>query len=94
MTTFKIVGQEEFGPGKKHASKNGRTWFLRTSLERGNVDASYGKMEDLLGRSLSPMSRDLLDVAAYLYTADKLVARPPEWARDLDFTLPVRELKR
>lgn len=91
----RIIGQEMLHPNRKHAFLPRRgELYLSTDGDRGNVNAGHNKMRRLLKQPLSSMSLDLLDVAAYLYAADKAMQRPQTWVRELRFELSVRNLER
>jgi hypothetical protein len=72
---------------------------LATTGSRTNVALHGDDIGERLLRSVTSVSADLLDVAAYIYAADQLVSRGgpkghdlgKDWRRDLRFILPVRE---
>jgi hypothetical protein len=89
-----IIAQERLSPCRKSAHPEPNVWYLSTHQKWGNVDNGYPKIVQFLKKNgnqvLPKISQDLLDVAAFLYTADKLVIRRP-WVRDLHFEIPVFE---
>jgi hypothetical protein len=88
-----VVGKEQLALDRRETLE--QHIFLSTDpTERGNVNSGHRKMQQLIRHRLSAISLDLLDVAAYLYTADKIVQRPRTWVRELTFELPVREWER
>ncbi|TES94627.1 MAG: hypothetical protein E3J94_00275, partial [Desulfobacteraceae bacterium] len=60
--------------------------------QNGNVDLHLGQIEQILGKKLSPESRDLLEIAGCLYVSDTLVSRGPRWRRSIHLAIPVRRL--
>ena len=66
---------------------------LSNDPKRGNVYLRLSEIERFLGAPLSNMSRDLAEVAAYIYQADKGLRRGEgnEWTRDVSLLVPVRE---
>lgn len=69
------------------------TIFLNGDTPDRNVLFRWDKIESVIGASLSPTSRDLVEVAAYVFTGDTLVHRTARWRRSLNFVIPVRDLK-
>jgi 7-cyano-7-deazaguanine synthase in queuosine biosynthesis len=67
---------------------------LSCDQKRGNVYLHLGQIESFLGQPLSDVSRDLAEVAAYIYQADKGLRRGEgsEWTRELSMLVPVRAL--
>src|SRR5262245_49759409 len=67
---------------------------LSCDQKRGNVYLRLGQIEAFLGTPLSDVSRDLAEVAAYIYQADKGLRRGEgsEWTRDISMLVPVRAL--
>lgn len=69
---------------------------LSCDPQRGNVYLHLHEIENLLGVPLSNVSRDLAEVAAYVYQADKGLRRGEgsEWTRQVSMLIPVRELSK
>lgn len=91
-----IIAQEKLSQSLESAHPQNDVWYLSTHPKWGNVDNGCQKITQMVkksgNRTLSKMSQDLLDVAAFLYTADKLIVRNP-WVRDLHFVIPVRMME-
>jgi 7-cyano-7-deazaguanine synthase in queuosine biosynthesis len=66
---------------------------LSCDQKRGNVYLRLDEIEKFLGAPLSNVSRDLAEVATYIYQADKGLRRGEgsEWTRDVSMLIPVRE---
>lgn len=67
--------------------------YLSSHPTLGNVFFSPQTIARDLGCDFDPISLDLCEIAAYVYLADKSVARGEfdRWARKLSFLIPVRE---
>lgn len=65
---------------------------ISCDAEAGNVYLRPGELEDWLGRPLQALSRDLAEVAAYIYEVDKSVKRGEgdSWTRSISMLIPVR----
>lgn len=65
---------------------------LSSDEKRGNVYLRLHQIEAFLGTPLSDVSRDLAEVAAYIYQADKGLRRGEgsEWTREISMLVPVR----
>ena len=64
--------------------------------QRRNVTASfdmYGGREGPLQMRWPPKTRDLFDLAALVYMADELSARPVTWNREIDLYVPVENVE-
>jgi 7-cyano-7-deazaguanine synthase in queuosine biosynthesis len=68
---------------------------LSTDEEHGNVFLRLGEIEQWLGKPLTDISRDLAEVAAYIYQADKGIRRGEgdRWTRSFSMLIPVRRLE-
>lgn len=66
--------------------------YLSSQPQVGNLHFDLRAVERDLGRRLDPLSLDLCEIAAFVYLADKAVARGEfeRWARNLSFLVPVR----
>jgi 7-cyano-7-deazaguanine synthase in queuosine biosynthesis len=66
--------------------------LLSCDERQGNVYLRLREVEAWLGNTLSPISRDLIEVAAYIYQADKGVRRGAgdRWTRHFSMLIPVR----
>jgi 7-cyano-7-deazaguanine synthase in queuosine biosynthesis len=66
--------------------------YLSPDPQLGNVHFDPRAVERDLGRKLDSLSLDLCEIAAFVYLADKSVARGEfdRWARTLSFLVPVR----
>lgn len=58
----------------------------------GNVYVNPGDISQALGKPLDSLSRDLCEIAAYVFMADKSFKRGDfgKWTRDFSFLIPVR----
>lgn len=67
---------------------------LSCDPNRGNVYLRLHEIETFLGKPLSKVSRDLAEVATYIYQADKGIRRGEgsDWTREISMLIPVREL--
>jgi len=74
---------------------------LRTHGPKANVKVRLEDLAKAFDRHLSPRLEDLLEIAAYVYTADCATQRGGNWAdddtaepwdRDFHFVIPVRDL--
>lgn len=65
---------------------------LSCDQKRGNVFLRLNQIETFLNAPLSDVSRDLAEVAAYVYQADKGIRRGEgsEWTREISMLVPVR----
>jgi 7-cyano-7-deazaguanine synthase in queuosine biosynthesis len=70
--------------------------FLSTDPRFGNVYLDLGAIGRDLGHPLDSLSRDLCEIAAYVYLGDKALSRGQyeKWTRNLSFLVPVRNPKR
>lgn len=69
---------------------------IDTLSQRRNVSASfdmYGRREGPLHMRWPPKTRDLFDLAALVYIADELNARPATWNRTIDLYVPVENVE-
>jgi 7-cyano-7-deazaguanine synthase in queuosine biosynthesis len=66
---------------------------LSCDEKEGNVYLRLEEIQAWLGAGLSPMSRDLAEIAAYIYQADKGIRRGEgkTWTRRLSMLIPVRQ---
>src|SRR5207244_6844136 len=74
---------------------------LRTHGPQANVNIRLEDLAKVFDQHLSPRLEDLLEIAAYVYTADCATRRAGNWAdddtvepwdRDFHFVIPVRDL--
>ena len=74
---------------------------LRTHGPQANVNVRLEDLAKIFDQHLSPRLEDLLEIAAYVYTADCATRRAGNWAdddttepwdRDFHFVIPVRDL--
>jgi 7-cyano-7-deazaguanine synthase in queuosine biosynthesis len=70
--------------------------FLSTDPRFGNVYLDLGAIGRDLGHPLDSLSRDLCEIAAYVYLGDKALSRGQyeKWTRNLSFLVPVRNPER
>lgn len=87
-----IICDYEIRPEWRVPERKRPLLLLSTDSARGNVYLEPAKLEKSLGVALDPLSLDLCEIAAYVYLADKAVARGryEKWVRDLSFLIPVR----
>jgi 7-cyano-7-deazaguanine synthase in queuosine biosynthesis len=66
--------------------------YLSSQPQLGNIHFDLRAIERDLGRELDSLSLDLCEIAAFVYLADKSIARGEfdRWARTLSFLVPVR----
>ena len=71
---------------------DGKLLQLSCDQNRGNVYLRLDQIETFLGAPLSNVSRDLAEVATYIYQADKGLRRGEgsEWTREISMLVPVR----
>jgi hypothetical protein len=83
-------------------TKGRRTIQLDSIGSKANVNIRFENVAKILQSHLSPRLTDLLEIAAYVYTADCSTQRGTRWAdddstepweRDFAFLIPVREPK-
>src|ERR1043165_3989645 len=82
--------------------RNGRHLVeLRTHGSKANVNVRLEDLAKVFDQHLSPRLEDMLEIAAYVYTADCATRRAGNWAddattepwdRDFQFVVPVRDL--
>jgi 7-cyano-7-deazaguanine synthase in queuosine biosynthesis len=76
---------------RSHPARADRyTRFLSVDEPGRNLLCRRRKIERAIGKRLSPISRDLLEVAAYIYAGDVVVHRTQRWRRSIRFVIPVR----
>jgi 7-cyano-7-deazaguanine synthase in queuosine biosynthesis len=76
------------------ASQRSSSIALRVGRGDGNIDLSITNGFKRQA-NLSARAQDLVEIAAYLYQSDRLVARNTDvWTRDLDYYVAVRDLER
>lgn len=68
----------------------GKIIKLDVDKQVGNIKLRVDKIEQTLGKKLSSESRDLLEIAGYVYVADTQVSRGLRWRRSIHFIIPVR----
>ena len=84
---------------RKREWKNAETIHLDTHRETGNVNLRIGDITRTLTANLKDLELDLLDLAAYVYSADQAVSRGglkeidygARWYRTFRFEVPVRQ---
>jgi hypothetical protein len=93
------------GAAAKHddvIAKGRRTILLDSIGSKANVNIRFENVAKILQSHLSPRLTDLLEIAAYVYTADCSTQRGTRWTdddstepweRDFAFVIPVREPK-
>ena len=94
MTFIRYVGLRCKDDLYTSALSSGNSTVIDTSKDQGNVSIHfrrYGRREGLLQMGWLPITRDLFDLGALIYTADELAARPEEWIRRLDLHVPVAD---
>jgi len=67
--------------------------LLSCNPKRGNIYLRLTEIEMFLEKPMSNVSRDLAEIAAYIYQADKAVRRGEgnRWTREFSMLIPVRE---
>ncbi len=76
------------------AMKDSGTIFLSGDPPDNSVAFRCERIEKEIGASISSISRDLVEVATYVFAGDSLVHRTARWRRAMHFIIPVRNLER
>ena len=72
---------------------SGRAVRLDADMKDGNINLRESQLEEAFGKKLSPESKDLLEIAGYIYVGDNLIPRGPRWRRSIHFLIPVRKYR-
>ena len=94
MTFIRYVGPRCKDNLYTSALSSGNGTVIDTSRDIGNVSIHfrrYGRRDGPLQMGWLPVTRDLFDLGALIYTVDELAARPEEWIRRIDLHVPVAD---
>jgi hypothetical protein len=58
-----------------------------------NIQASVDEIKDTQSKELDNLSEDLIACACHIYFADRMIARPKTWFRELEFHIGVHDKK-
>jgi 7-cyano-7-deazaguanine synthase in queuosine biosynthesis len=89
-----LCGLDQKAMRRVPASQVDNPFTLRVGRGDGNIDLAVTNGSRHQAQ-LSSRAQDLVEIAAYLYQSDRLVARDTDvWTRDLDYHVAVRDLER
>ena len=86
-----------YGASEIRRQKDGEgTLLLSSDRQSGNVLLDVDGISRELSSEFDPLSRDLCEIAAYVYLADKAIprGRHENWIRNLSFVVAVRDCDR
>lgn len=95
MSKINVICEKNLSQSQTaHLEFDRRSLELSCTEPHHNIRLPLQEFQEDIRRNLSKLNKDLIEIASFVYTADRMKVRPPMgWTRNLNFLIPVRELK-